>query len=154
MNLVVFYIDGHCYGLPLEAVQEVIRAVKLAHLPGAPAVVEGAIDYRGTVVPVLDVRSRFGHAGKALEVSDQLIVARAGGRLVALRADRAGWPVELQPGAIEELTGSTAETAYVIGVGKLPDGMIVIHDLESFLSAAETAELARALAAPVPGQTS
>jgi purine-binding chemotaxis protein CheW len=154
MDLIVFFVEGHRYGLRLDAVQEVVRAVKLAHLPGAPAVVEGAMNYRGTVVPVLDVRSRFGHAPKRLEISDQLIVARAGGWLVAVRADEVGWPVQVESSAIEELTGSTAEAAYVAGVGRLADGLVVIHDLETFLSAVETAELAGALAPATSARTS
>jgi purine-binding chemotaxis protein CheW len=147
MDLLVFSLGAHDYGVPVPVVNEVVRAVAPTPLPGAPAIVEGAIDYRGTVVPVLDLRSRFGHAAKPIEPSDHFIIARAAGRLVALRVDRAGWPAHVDPAALADLSGPVGAGPYVAGVCRLPDGLVVIHDLETFLSAAESAELTGALAA-------
>jgi purine-binding chemotaxis protein CheW len=145
MEILVFEIDSSRYGLPLASVREIVRAVAPAHLPGAPEVVEGVINYRGTVVPVFDLRSRFGHAAKPLEPNDHLIVATAGDALVAVRADRASWPVAVEAADIEALV-SLAASAYVSAVCRLPDDLVLIHDLQTFLSASESLELQEALA--------
>ena len=144
MEILVFELDDHRYGLALDSVREIVRAVALARLPGAPAVVEGVINYRGTVVPVFDLRSRFGHAAKRLELSDHFIVAQAGEALVAVRADRADWPVDVAAADIEALD-SPVTSAHVSAVCKLPDGLVLIHDLETFLSTSESLELHAAL---------
>src|SRR5205085_11996004 len=91
-DVLVFEVAGRRFGLPAAAVKEVVRAVALAPLPKAPAVVEGVINLRGTVVPVLDIRGRFRLPQKPLAPSDQLIIARTGPRLAALHVD---WAHEL-----------------------------------------------------------
>src|SRR4051812_1235973 len=84
-----FELAGQRYGLPSSDVQELIRVVTLTPLPGAPSIVEGAINLRGRVVPVFDIRTRFRLPAKAPEPSDHLIVAWAGERLAAIRVDQA-----------------------------------------------------------------
>src|SRR5205085_8492167 len=96
-DVLVFEVAGRRFGLPAAVVREVLRAVALTPLPKAPAVVEGLVNVRGTLVPVLDVRGRFGLPAKPLAPTDHLIVARAGGRLVALRVDHAHDLLPLTP---------------------------------------------------------
>src|SRR5215212_7822427 len=88
-EILVFEIGGRRYGLPAAEVRELLRAVTILPLPLAPAVVEGVINLRGVVAPVLDIRARLGLPAKAAEPSDHLIVVAAGGRPVVLRIDRA-----------------------------------------------------------------
>ena len=95
LEVVVFEVGGRRYGLLASDVRELVRVAALLPLPRAPAVVEGILNLRGRVVPVYDIRSRFGLPPKAVELTDHLIVAQAGERLVAVRVDRRG------PGARE-----------------------------------------------------
>jgi purine-binding chemotaxis protein CheW len=147
VDVLVFELDGHRCGLPLGEVREVLRAARLLPLPSAPAVVEGVIDLRGEIMPVLDVRARFGLSRRPLDVSDHLVVARARERAVVLRVDRA---LELRQIPVEDVTDVrdvTPAAAHVAGVARLPDGLIVIHDLHAFLTEAESARLDAAMAA-------
>src|SRR5205814_6113109 len=105
------------------------------------------INLRGQIVPVLDIRGRFGLPPKPLEPSDHLIVATVGGRLVAIRADRALDLMIVDPGAVS-LDRQDDAGAYVAGVARLPDGLAVIHDLQAFLDAKESAALEDALTSP------
>lgn len=145
MDVLTFELGPQRYAVPAPQVIEIVRAATITPLPKAPAIVEGAIDYRGAVVPVLDIRSRFRQPAKPLSISDQFIVARAGGRQIAIRVDRAAQFVTLAASDLRSLQ-HLGQPDYVAGVATLPDGMIFIHDLETFLSAAEGVALDRSLA--------
>jgi purine-binding chemotaxis protein CheW len=152
MEVLVFELSGIRYALPAADIGELVRAVTVIPLPKGPPVVEGIINVRGRVVPVLDVRARFQLPSKAASPTDHLILARAGERLVAIRVDRALGLARLEPADIEDARTALPGADYVIGVAKLPDGLVLIHDLRTFLSAAEAATLVHAIAtADTPG---
>lgn len=89
IDLLVFELEGRRFGLPAEAVDELVHAVAQTPLPGeAGGDFEGVVDVRGGIVPVMDIRRRLGMGAKAVAPSDHLIIARAGGRRVAVRVDR------------------------------------------------------------------
>ena len=149
----VLEVGGQRYGLPSSDVVEVLRAVTVTPLPKAPAIVEGVINVRGTVVPVLDIRSRFRLPAKALSYTDHLAVARVDGRTVALRVDRAWGLLRINEPDLMAAEELAVGSAYVAGVAKLPDGLVLIHDLRTFLSQAESVELDAALLEPGEGVT-
>lgn len=142
MNVMVFERESARYGIALEDVREVVRAVAITRLPGAPAVVEGVIDVRGELMPVLDMPRRFGLASRAVEPDELLILARAAARTVALRTQRVLWMGEIE---VEDAEHITSGAEYVAGVARLEDGLVLIHDLGTFLSQAEAAALDHAL---------
>jgi purine-binding chemotaxis protein CheW len=144
IELLVFELAGVRYGLRLACVREVVRAVLITPLPDAPAVVEGVINVRGELAPVYDLRLRFGHTPSPLRPEDQLVIAWTGSRLVALRCDRTEWIESvaadaIDPAPIEETTRR------IDGIARLPDGVVLIHDLATFLDQAEAASLDHAL---------
>lgn len=144
-EVLIFELAGQRYGLPVGDVRELLRVVTLAPLPGAPAIVEGVINLRGKVVPVLDVRSRFRLPHRPVEHTDHLIVVRVGDRLAALRVDRALELRRLATAEVENADGVMPGVDYLAHVAKLPDGLVFIHDLRTFLSQAEFATLEEAL---------
>jgi purine-binding chemotaxis protein CheW len=148
VRLLPFAVAHRWYALPVVFVEEILRAVAISPLPKAPPIVEGVINLRGAVVPVLDVRARFGLAPRALSPDQYFIVARAGERVVALRVDQALDLVAVRGVDIEAAARVVAGIEYVAGIAKLPDGLLVIHDLPQFLSLDERRHLDRALAAP------
>lgn len=145
--LIVFRLDDRRYALRPEAVEHVVRMVEIAPLPKSPAVVLGVINVRGSIAPVFDIRRRFGLPARAVELSDHLLIARAGRRRVALAVDE----------TLDVIAPTAAEICppdqilpgleYVTGVVRLEDGLLFIHDLDAFLSADESAALDQALAA-------
>jgi purine-binding chemotaxis protein CheW len=147
-GFLIFEVGGRRYGLPVALVQEIVRAVPAVPLPGAPVVVEGAINVRGRIVPVLDLRRRLGLPAKPLEHTDHLVLTRVGGCLAALRVDHALDLVELGEDDLEELAGF-AVGAGVRRVAKLPDDLVLIQDdLLALFAPAEVAALDAALLAP------
>ena len=141
-------MGGQTYGLPTADVRELVRAVTITPLPNAPAVIEGVVNVRGRVVPVLDVRARFRMPAKALDPSDHFIVASAGARGVILRVDRATHLALVDEASVQPPETLGPSATYVAGVAKLEGGLVLIHDLTTFLSAAETASLDAAMSAP------
>lgn len=146
MTVLRFELDGRGHAIPLERVREVVRAAAVTPLPGAPPVVEGVLNVRGSVVPVLDVRRRFGYPERPLRPDDHLVVAVARQRAVILRADTATGILEVEDDRIEAAPRFAAGRELVAGVAKLEDGLVLIHDLDAFLSEAEAASLDAAIA--------
>jgi purine-binding chemotaxis protein CheW len=145
MDLLLFDLDDRRYALPVAAVRETVRAVAITPLDGAPGVVEGVIDVRGTVTPVFDVRARFGLPAKAVALSDHLVLATAGDRQVALRVDRVRDVATLPDQAMTPARAEDAATRHLAGVARLPDGLVLVHDLDAFLSQGEREALDSAL---------
>ncbi len=123
-----------------------VRAVAIAALPKALPIVEGIINFRGTLVPVLDIRQRFGLPPAPISSEQHFIIAKADSRLVALRADRALDMVAVDEDAIESASRVVPGTEYVAGIARLTDGLLVIHDLERFLSFEEAGQVDAAVA--------
>ena len=146
-EVLLFTLEQQRYALPLEDVRELVRAVRLTPLPRAPAVVEGLFSLRGELLPVLDMRRRFRLPARALRPSDHFIIAQVDARAVALRVDRAEGLLALEPGLLDATPRMLPGVGYVAGALKLPDGLVLLHDLRTFLSAAEAMQLETALAA-------
>lgn len=146
-EVLVFEVAGQRYGIPIADVRELVRAVAITPLPDAPSVIEGVVNVRGRVLPVLDIRARFGMPPKPLDPSDHFIVASTGARGVILRVDRATHLALVDEAAVQAPDTLGAGANYVAGVAKLDDGLVLIHDLTTFLSAAEATSLDAALSA-------
>lgn len=144
-EVLLFILEAQRYALPTSDVRELLRAVRLTPLPRAPAVIEGLLNLRGELLPVLDMRRRFRLPARPLSSADHLIVARAGPRGVVLRVDRAEGLLTLEPGTFDPTPRQLPGVGYVAGALKLPDGLVLLHDLRTFLSEAEGLALDEAL---------
>lgn len=140
-QLLTFEVGASRFAAPAGVVREVVRAVAITALPKAPPIVEGIINFRGTLVPVLDIRQRFRLPAVPVAPEQHLIIAQAGNRLVALRVDRALDLVAVDADVIESAARVAPGTEYVAGIAKLADGLLVIHDLETFLSFEEAVQV-------------
>jgi purine-binding chemotaxis protein CheW len=136
-QMVVFSLDGKRYALPLSAVRRVVYAVDVTPLPSAPEIVLGVINIEGRIVPVINIRKRFALPEKEIGLDNHLIVAMTAKRSVALVTDSVSGVVDISPEAVVDSSSILPRVAYVEGIAKLPDGMVIIHDLDSFLSLEE-----------------
>lgn len=145
LQLVPFILDDRRYALHLEAVQRVIPAVALTPLPKAPEIVLGLINIGGRIIPVLNIRRRFRLIERDTEISDHFIIAATTRRTVALPVDSSGGVIQISD---EEITGPEdilPGIGYVEGVVKLKNGLLLINDLEEFLSLEEESRLDEAI---------
>ena len=137
VELLAFVIDGERCALPVRDVREVVRAALPARLPKAPPVVTGALNIRGEIVPLLDVRGRFAFAPRPLAPEDQIVIAHISQRPVGFVVDRVDDVVRLDPSDITSGSAVAAGVEHLEGVARLRDGLLVIYDLRTFLSADE-----------------
>ena len=144
-QLVVFRLDGQRYALPLAAVERVVSAVELTPLPGAPAMVVGAIDVAGCVLPVFCIRRRFLLSHPEIVPADQFLIARTERRALALVIDEAQGVIECEPSAVIDPEKIVPGLEQFQGLVQLGYGLVLIHDLEKFLSLDEARTLDAAL---------
>ena len=137
-QIVVFTLDEQRYGIPLGVVERVVRMVEITHLPAAPDFIQGVINVQGKILPVVDLRRRFGLSERPVELSDQLIIIRCTSRSFAVMTDTAcevrEFMDQMQTGASEILP----DLPFLAGVAKLADGLILLQDPEMLLSSGET----------------
>jgi purine-binding chemotaxis protein CheW len=146
MRLLIFTIDSARYAIAAETVLEMVRAVAVTTLPGAPVAVAGIINVRGAVVPVFDMRLRLARPPRRVAPEDHFVLVRATGRTVALHVDAILELTDVDTSAITEASATLPSTNYIGGVAPLPDGLVLIHDVDTFLSAVEAETLDTALA--------
>jgi purine-binding chemotaxis protein CheW len=145
VSILPFELERHRFGVLVADVQEVLRAATASPLPKAPAVILGVFNLRGSLVPVFDIRSRFGFPRRRLRHTDTFIIVKVRGRPAAIVADQVVALVSVSNENIERCKLVTADAAYVAGVAKLEDGNIIIYDLAGFLTDTERADLDEAL---------
>lgn len=147
MHLLVWTLDKQRYALPLDAVDRVVRAVAPTALPGAPAIISGLIDVGGQLTPLLDMRGRLGLPPRPVRAADNMVLARTERRPVAFFVDAIEPAIEVDDSAVTAIAAIADGTRHLHGVGKTAGALVLIQDLERFLSFDEEAELERALSA-------
>jgi purine-binding chemotaxis protein CheW len=145
MELVIFRLNGQRFALPLPVVERVIQAVEVTSLPGAPAVVLGVINVAGRVLPVFNIRRRFFLPEREVVPADQFLIARTARHMVALVIDEVHGVIEHEPSAVVGADRMVPGLEQFQGVVKLDDGLVLIHDLEKFLSLDEAHALDTAM---------
>jgi purine-binding chemotaxis protein CheW len=144
-QLVVFTLDRQRYAVPLSVAERVVRMIEITPVPHAPDVVLGVINAQGRVIPVVDIRRRFRLPTRQPRASDQLLLARTTTRAVGLVVDAVIDVITPSDREISEGETILAHLPYVSGVVKYPDGLILIHDLDTCLSLDEEQALHEAI---------
>lgn len=136
-QLVIFILNEQRYALSLSAIGRILRMVEITPLPKAPEIVLGVINMQGQVLPVVDIRRRFRLPEQEVNLHDLLIIAHTSKRTVALVVDTVSGIIERSEQEVIAAEKILPGMEYVEGVAKLEDGMILIHDLDTFLSLEE-----------------
>ena len=143
-QLVTFTLGQEEYGVDINKVREINRLVEITHVPRAPEFVEGLINLRGTVVPIIDLRQRFDIERSGDEKQQRIIVVDVHGRTIGVIVDSVSEVLNLSSENIEEVPAtisSGVNTQFLKGVGKVGDRLMLLLDLDSILSAEELGKL-------------
>lgn len=139
------------YALPLGAVEQLVRIVEVTPVSGAPDSVLGLIDVRGRIMPVIDMRKRFGLPDRSISLKDLLVVVRASNRTVALKVDGTSGVVEFPEEEVIKAHEILPGMGTLLGVVKIDDEMVLIQDMNSFFSRGERAVLDEVVTADADG---
>ena len=149
LQLVSFEVGEEEYAVPILSVQEINRMMQITRVPQSPAFVEGVINLRGKIIPVIDLRKRFGLT--ELENSDdvRIIVVEVASRVIGFTVDRVNEVLRISSSIVEPPPSMVCghDTDYVQGVGKLDDRLLILLHLEKLFSAEEFAEIEQGLKA-------
>jgi purine-binding chemotaxis protein CheW len=143
-RLVVFLSSNVRYAVTLESAQQVLPMIAISPLPGAPEVVLGAINLHGEVLGVVDPCRRLGLEAHEYGLASHLLIVRTQRRKLAIATDEVLGLVELRAGAVSA-TAVLAGHTPIAGVAALPDGVLLIHDIDSFVTREEEGQLDHAV---------
>ena len=143
LQLVSFKLGDEEFGVDIMQVQEIIRMQNITSVPNAPEFVEGVINLRGRVIPIIDLRKRFGLQEKPHDKSTRIIVVKVEEITVGLVVDEVSEVLRIPADTVEPpppIVGGV-ESEYINGVGKLEDRLLILLDLSKTLSKEEKASL-------------
>ncbi|WP_297045598.1 chemotaxis protein CheW [uncultured Desulfovibrio sp.] len=136
LQLVTFSIGEEEFGVNILKVQEIIRTMEITKVPRAPEFVEGVINLRGKVIPIIDLRRRFGLAPKAHDKNTRIIVIEINNVIVGFVVDAVSEVLRIPASTVEPPPPVVAgvESDYISGVGQLQDRLLIMLDLDKLLS--------------------
>ncbi|NCC24472.1 MAG: chemotaxis protein CheW [Deltaproteobacteria bacterium] len=136
LQLVTFSIGEEEFGVEILKVQEIIRMLEITKVPRAPEFVEGVINLRGKVIPILDLRKRFGLLSKDHDKNTRIIVIEINSMIVGFVVDSVSEVLRIPANTVEPPPPvvSGLDSEYISGVGKLEDRLLILLDLNRLLS--------------------
>lgn len=143
-QIVGLELTGELYGVEIGRVQEIIRMQTITLVPNGPTFIEGLTNLRGHVIPVMDLRKRFGLAVGEPTRSSRIVVAELSGHTVGLIVDSVSEVLRVEQEQIEPPSSlvTTLESAYLRGVAKLEGRLVLLLDPDQILSTGERHSLA------------
>jgi purine-binding chemotaxis protein CheW len=135
-QLVVFQLGAELYGVEIARVHEIIRLQTVTRVPHAPAFVEGVINLRGKVIPVVDLRRRFGLPMADHTRASRIVVVEIGDQVVGIVVDSVSEVLRVNKGTIEPPSPVVAgiESDYLLGIAKLPERLVILLNLDRVLA--------------------
>ena len=131
VQVATFHIGAEEYGVDISQIQEIIRMVEVTRVPRTPDFMDGVINLRGQLIPIVDLRTRFGMERVAPTKATRIIVTDIGTKRVGIVVDSATEVVTIPIESIEEppemIAGVGAD--YLQGVGKIGDRLVILLDL-------------------------
>lgn len=143
LQLVSFVVGAEEYAIPILAVQEINRMMAITRVPQSPPFVEGVINLRGKVIPVVDLRKRFGMPINENTGDERIIVVEVQGateaRVIGFTVDKVNRVLRIGSEIVEPAPAMAcgADSEYVAGVGKLDEGLLILLSLDKLFSPRE-----------------
>jgi Chemotaxis signal transduction protein len=136
LQLVTFGIGDEEFGVDILRVQEIIRTMEITKVPRAQDFVEGVINLRGKVIPIIDLRRRFGLPSRKHDKHTRIIVIELYDIIVGFVVDSVSEVLRIPASTVETPPSvvSGVEAEYIRGVGKLQDRLLILIDLDRLLS--------------------
>lgn len=139
LQLVSFQLGEEEFGVDILKVQEINRMLEITKVPNSPVFVDGVINLRGKVIPILNLRQRFGLEKKEIDKKTRIVVVDIDGKVVGVVVDAVSEVLRLPVDTVEPPPPMAAgvESEYIKGVGKLEDRLLILLDLNKLLTTEE-----------------
>ncbi len=144
VQVIVFNLGNERYGVDISQVREIIKPTQITRIPNAPDFVEGVINLRGQITTIINLRKRFGLEPKPIDNNTRIIVVEYNNAVIGMMVDTVNEVKYLSTADIEALPSiitAREEAKFLKGVGKLPDGLLILIDLNKVLSEDEVERL-------------
>jgi purine-binding chemotaxis protein CheW len=145
LQLVSFNLGAEEFGMDISAVQEIVRMPEITKVPRSPDFVEGVVNLRGKIIPVVDLRKRFRVSVTEPTKSTRIIVVTLVGRTVGMIVDAVSEVLRLDAASIEptpEMVATQIDSSFLKGIAKLEGRLLILLDLNLVLHPEQAKELA------------
>jgi len=151
IQLVVFELADESYGVEISRVQDINRMQEITEIPHSPESVVGVINLRGRVIPVVDLRTRFGMPGAEHTKSTRIVVVQMGEEPIGMIVDAVSQVLRIPTKVIEPPSPvlTSLDSRYLLGIAKLEDELVILLDLDYVLSKDEQEFISEAMAESV-----
>jgi len=148
LQLVTFEVASEEFAVDILAVQEINRMMDLTRVPQSPADVEGVINLRGRIIPVLDLRKRFGFPVGERSAENRIVVIEVHGKVIGFIVDRVHEVLRISREIVEPAPAMVCSISadFIAGVGKLPDRLLILLDLNKLFGSELVGTASRAAA--------
>lgn len=135
LQLVTFEVAGEEFAVDILAVHEINRMMELTRVPQAPVEIEGVINLRGKIIPVMDLRKRFGLPTRERDEQTRIIVVEVDSRVIGFIVDRVRQVLPVSRSIVEPAPDmvTSIDSQFISGVGKLPDRLLILLELPELL---------------------
>ncbi len=143
-QLVVFDLNDEAYGVDIGSVREIIRLQEITRVPCTPDFVEGVINLRGKVIPVVELRKRFSLLVQDRTKENRIVNVDIGGQEIGMVVDAVTEVLRISADAVEPPSSviTTADSGYLRGIARIDERLIILLDLDQVLSTEEKEALA------------
>ena len=138
-QFVIFELGGETFGINIADVESIIKMQTIAKVPHAPDFVEGVTNLRGVILPVIDLKKRFGLDATEITRETRIVVAAINNMKVGMIVEAVSEVLTIDDTAIEPTPPmvSSVDTAFIIGIAKLHASLVILLDLSMVLSVEE-----------------
>ncbi len=146
-QVVIFRVGNEQYGVDIASVESIIKMQAITAVPHAPQFVEGVTNLRGIILPVIDLRNRFGLPRIETTKDSRIIVVSLEGTKLGMVVDAVSEVLSIPDGTVEPPSPlvSTLDTAFISGIAKLDGRLVILINLEKVFSRSEKEELQASL---------
>lgn len=143
VHLVGFALGEEEFGLDIQRIQEINRMTEITRVPRTPEFVMGVINLRGKVIPVINLRRRFGMPSKERTKDTRIIIVEIRDRPVGILVDSVSEVIRIPNSTIESAPDIVMgiDTQYIDGIGKLQDRLLIVLNIDKVLSQEEVEQI-------------
>jgi purine-binding chemotaxis protein CheW len=149
LQLVSFHVGGEEFGLDILRVQEIIRVQHLTRVPNAPASINGVMNLRGKIIPVVALRRHFGLETVPADKQTRIVVVEVKGTVLGFIVDSVSEVLRISASTVEPPPHlGKIEQEYVSGVGKIDDRLLILLDVDRLINDDDLAGVSQAQNSP------